>query len=237
MGSRQTGFDGGVLGRVLLAPFRIALALLLGLSGVLLLAWVVFWVSAAHLWPNGKVGMHELLATELAAGRATVERQGGSMSTLTTPANALYGLVFRVSGVHDMGARFADQTALSMPDTVARDTYIARQDEIEIAMAGTQLLGVRAGMLARYVPLLCLLYWVGMVDGLTQRAVRRVQGGRESAGLYHRAKFFQLSIVVLGTMALLVWPWPVAWGWSCGLAAVLVGLMAGVQWAYYKKHL
>ncbi len=237
MGSRQAGFDGGVLGRVLLAPFRIAQALLLGLSGLLLLAWVVFWVSAAQLWPNGKAGMHELLARELTAGRAIVERQGGAMSTLTTPANALYGLVFRVSGVHDMGERFADGLVLSMPDTVARDTYIARQDEIEIAMVGTQLLGVRAGIWARYLPFLGLLYWVGMVDGLALRAVRRIQGGRESAGVYHRAKFMQLGLIALGTMALLVWPWPVAWGWSCGLAAVLVGLMAGVQWTYYKKHL
>ena len=33
-------------------------------------------------------------------------------------------------------------------------------------------------------------------------------------------------------------PWPVAWvGWLTGLAAGLLGLLAAVQWMYYKKHL
>ena len=236
MASRQTGFDGGVLGRVLLSPFRVALGVLVGLAGLLLLAWTVFWISAAHLWPNGKAGTHELLHAEWQAGAVLVRRQGGSDSALAAPANGLYGLVFRFSGVHDMGRRFAQGAPLSIPDTVARDTYIARQNEIEVAMVGTQLLGIRAGILSRYLPLLGLLYLVGAVDGVALRAVRRIQGGRESAGVYHRAKFMQLGLLALGTMALLVWPWPVAWGWMVGLAAVPLGLLVTVQWRYYKKH-
>jgi hypothetical protein len=237
MASRQTGFDGGVLGRVLLSPFRVALGVLLGLAGLLLLAWTVFWISAAHLWPNGKAGIHELLHAEWQAGAALVRRQGGSDSALTAPANGLYGLVFRFSGVHDMGRRFAQGAPLSIPDTVARDTYIARQNEIEVAMVGTQLLGIRAGILSRYLPLLGLLYLVGAVDGLSLRAVRRIQGGRESAGVYHRAKFMQLGLLALGGATLLVWPWSVAWGWMAGLAAGHLAVLAAVQWTYYKKHL
>ncbi len=237
MGSRQAGFDGGVLGRVLFSPFRLALGVFLGLAGLLLLAWTVFWLSAAHLWPNGKAGMHDLLQAEWLAGAALVQRQGGSDSALAVPANGLYGLVFGVSGVHDMGRRFAEGTPLSIPDTVARDTYIARHNEIEVAMVGTQLLGVRSGILLRYLPLLGLLYLVGAVDGLALRAVRRIQGGRESAGVYHRAKFMQLGLVALGGGVLMVWPWPVAWGWMAGLAAGLLGLLTAVQWRYYKKHL
>jgi hypothetical protein len=52
-------------------------------------------------------------------------------------------------------------------------------------MRGTQLLGVRAAILTRYLPMLALLYLVGVVDGLGQRAIRRACGGRESASVYH----------------------------------------------------
>ncbi len=75
------------------------------------------------------------------------------------------------------------------------------------------------------------------VEGLAMRAMRRIQGGRESASVYHRAKFMQLGLMAPGGVTLLVWPWPVAWGWLAGLAAGLLGLLAAVQWTYYKKHL
>jgi hypothetical protein len=104
-------------------------------------------------------------------------------------------------------------------------------------MRGTQLLGVRAAILTRYLPMLALLYLVGAVDGLGQRAIRRACGGRESASVYHRAKYLQVVIVALGTGLLLVWPWPNVWGRAVGLAAVCIGVLAAVQWAYYKKHL
>ena len=155
---------------------------------------------------------------------------------MTTPANALYKLVFEATGLHDMGQRFAEGAPMSIPDTVVRSTWIARQEAIEVAMIGTQLLGVRAGILVRFLPLLALLYAVGAAEGLSQRAIRRAQAARESASLYHRAKYGQVVVLALGGSALLVWPAPVAWGLCAGFGAVLVGALAAGQWAYYKKH-
>jgi hypothetical protein len=106
----------------------------------------------------------------------------------------------------------------------------------ELAMIGTQLLGVRAGILVRFLPLLALLYGVGAAEGLSQRAIRRAQAARESASLYHRAKYGQVVVLALGGSVLLVWPAPVAWGLCAGVGAVLVGALAAGQWAYYKKH-
>ncbi|MCZ4314635.1 DUF4400 domain-containing protein [Comamonadaceae bacterium G21597-S1] len=83
----------------------------------------------------------------------------------------------------------------------------------------------------RFLPLLALLHVVGAMDGLTDRAIRRSCGGRESASLYHRAKYFQLVVLGLGALVLL------AWELFVGLITVLAGVLARLQWAYYKKHL
>ena len=104
-------------------------------------------------------------------------------------------------------------------------------------MVATQLLGVRMTVLVRFTPLLLLLYTIGAADGLTARAIRRSCGGRESASLYHRAKYSQMVVLGLGGGALLVWPSPVAWQLCAGLIGMAMGSLARGQWAYYKKHL
>jgi hypothetical protein len=176
-------------------------------------------------------------ADDLLRGVALAARQGSGAGEITGPANFLYSLVFEVTGIHDMGLRFADGSALSIPDTIVRRSYVAHREAIEAAMVGTQLLGVRMATLARFAPLLLLLYGVGAADGLTQRAIRRACGGRESASLYHRAKYLQAALLGLGGAALLVWPGAVAWELCAALVAVATTGLARVQWAYYKKHL
>ena len=63
---------------------------------------------------------------------------------------------------------------------MVRRSYLANREAIETAMVGTQLLGVRFATLMRFLPLLLLSYAVGTTDGLTERAIRRSCGGRES---------------------------------------------------------
>ncbi len=89
----------------------------------------------------------------------------------------------------------------------------------------------------RFLPLLLLLYAVGTVDGLTERAIRRSCGGRESASLYHRAKYLQMVVLGLGGVALLVWPGPVQWKLCAAPLILGAGALTRVQWTYYKKHM
>ena len=104
-------------------------------------------------------------------------------------------------------------------------------------MLGTQLLDVRFASFMRFLPLLLLLCALVIADGLTERAIRKSCGGRESASLYHRAKYLQLVALGLGELALLVWPGPVAWELCAGLIVIVTGGLARLQWAFYKKHL
>jgi integrating conjugative element membrane protein (TIGR03747 family) len=104
-------------------------------------------------------------------------------------------------------------------------------------MIGTQLLGVRLATLAMMAPLLVLVYLVAAADGLTQRAIRRACGGRESASLYHRAKHLQVMLLVMGGVLVLIQPVSIDPRLVGVPVALLVGILARLQWACYKKHL
>jgi len=235
--SKNASFHDGPLAGVLLSPLKLAFALGMGLVGILLVAWSIDWVFVSRIWPDGLGRLRSMLADELGQGVMLAARQGRDAGEIIGPANFLYGVVFESTGIHDMGLRFADGGALSIPDTVVRRSYLANREAIETAMVGTQLLGVRFATLMRFLPLLLLLYAVGTADGLTERAIRRSCGGRESASLYHRAKYLQMVVLGLGGVALLIWPGPVLWEVWGPLGVALTGGLASVQWGYYKKHM
>lgn len=205
--------------------------------GILVVAWIVDWIFVFKVWPDGIDRLKGILAEDLARASELAAWQGGVPGAVTEVANFLYGLVFRVSGIHDMGMRFAEGAALSIPDTIVRNTYLVNIEAIEVAMIGTQLLGVRIATLILIVPLLVLIYLVAGVDGLTQRAIRRASGGRESASIYHRAKHLQFTLMTTGFLIFLFWPASVDVRWIGIPLAAILAILTRLQWGYYKKHL
>lgn len=237
MASRSASFHEGGFAGALLAPLKLIFTLTIAFIGILVVAWIVDWVFVFKVWPDGIVRLKGILAEDLARARELSAWQGGASGVVTGTANFLYGLVFHLTGIHDMGMRFADGAALSIPDTIVRNTYFANREAIEVTMIGTQLLGVRLATLVLLAPILVLVYIVAGADGLTQRAIRRASGGRESASIYHRAKHLQAAVLTVGTLGILLWPssfHPLLVGVPLVAA---VGAFAGLQWAYYKKHL
>ena len=237
MASKNTSFHEGVFAGALLAPLKLGFVLLLGLVGLVVVTWIVDWTFVFKVWPEGVGRLKGILAADLARGVELAEWQGGVPKAVTGTGNFLYGLVFGVTGIHDMGLRFAQGAALSIPDTIVRTAYLANIEAIEVAMIGTQLLGVRLATLAMMAPLLVLVYLVAAADGLTQRAIRRACGGRESASLYHRAKHLQVMLLAMGGVLTLIQPVSIdpRLIWMPG--ALLMGILARLQWACYKKHL
>jgi len=237
LASRNASFHEGRVAGALLAPLKFAFALVLTFVGITLAAWIVDWIFVFKFWPEGIDRLKGILAADHARALELAAWQGGASGAVTGTANFLYGLVFRATGIHDMGIRFAEGAALSIPDTIVRNTYIANRDAIEVTMIGTQLLGVRLASLAMIVPLLALVYLVGAADGLTQRAIRRACGGRESASLYHRAKHLQVALIVIAVLTGLLWPALLDVRWIGLPLTATLGILARLQWVYYKKHL
>jgi len=205
--------------------------------GILVAAWIVDWIFVFKVWPDGIDRLKILLAEDLARARDLTQWQGVASGAVTGTANFLYGLVFRVTGIDDMGFRFADGAALSIPDTIVRNLYLANIETIEVMMVGTQLLGVRLATLILIAPLIALIFMVAAVDGLTKRAIRRVCGGRESGSLYHRAKHFQIACITMGALGILLLPLSFDPLYIGIPLAIAVGALSRLQWAYYKKYL
>lgn len=236
MASRSPSIYDGMVVRVLLFPLKVGFTLVLVLTGLLLVAWTVDWVCVNYVWPGRVEGLRQLLAAEMAAGMELAARQGGSAGSVPESANWLYGLVFEVTGLHEMGLRFAGSGGISIPDSLVRDTWGARHEAVEVAMLGAQLLGLRGGILMESFPLLALLYAAGAAEGLRRRAIRRARRAPESANLYHRAKLGQLVVFALGATAVLVCPRPVAWSFCYAAGGAFVSLLVAGQLAYFKKY-
>ena len=222
---------------MLLTPlkwFCIGAILLLGL---ILAAWIIDWIFVFRIWPEGIAKLQGILEQEITR-TYLIECWNNDLPKLATGiANFLYTLIFRVTGIHEVGTRFADGAALSVPDTIVRNAYVANFEGIHVAMLGTQLFGVRLATLIAVLPLMALVYAVAMADGLVRRAIRRVSGGRESSSIYHRAKYLQFVILVSCMAILLLWPSLIDFLAISSMVLAIAAVLARVQWCYYKKHL
>jgi integrating conjugative element membrane protein (TIGR03747 family) len=123
-------------------------------------------------------------------------------------------------------------------DIIARNHLVYHlQGELYMAMVRAQIFGVRLAILIGTTPLFLLVWCLGLVDGMTQRSIRRACAGRESSSMYHRAKFFQFAGLAMGAMIYLMWPVSIRPEWIVLPVALLTGLLSRVQWCYLKKYL
>lgn len=237
MASRNaTFYDSGVAG-AMLAPLKWVLYVSLLLLALIIAAWIVDWIFVFRVWPEGLVRLKGVLDADLARTASLGGWHDQLPSFAVTAANFLYEVVFKLTGIHDMGSRFANSVPLSIPDTIARNTYLANYEAIQVAMTGIHLFGVRLAVLLTSLPLFGLAYVVAMADGLAQRAIRRARGGHESSSIYHRSKYFQLSLVSAIASACLVLPISLDPRWILLPAVIVLAWLVRLQWLYYKKHL
>lgn len=97
--------------------------------------------------------------------------------------------------------------------------------------------GIRSLLLLQALPLLILSVLVGIVDGLVQRHVRRLNVQRESGYLHHRAKALFLPLTLLPGFMYLVLPVSLSVGGFVSASAIVSGLMAAIAVGSFKKHL
>lgn len=220
-----------------LAPVKAALGGVLLFATLLLTAWTMDWVMVTWVWPDGIGQLKWILARDLALAMELADRQSGRPEFVSGAVNLLYGLIFKLTGIHETGMQFAQSAALSIPDNIVRTIYHTHHDKIQVAMLGTQLIGVRLCLVLMFAPVLVLAYSVALTDGWAQRAIRRASGGRESASLYHRAKRLGYGVAATLIFGGILLPGAMELGEFVLPVCLMLLVLTRVQWTYYKKHL
>ncbi len=220
-------------------PIQWATRLLFVLLILMLAAWCSYLVLMHFYWVPDSAVSHTraILAHDL---RVVSEFGSNSQAAdlAVTTANTLYWLIWEITSIHDAMTAFSDPTPRGLLDTFLRNVLIVPfQAEIYVLMDATKIFGVRLAIFMSALPVFALAYVVGTTDGLVQRFIRRSCAGRESSGLYHRAKYFQLSGAAFLGLTYVCLPVAVDPRWVVLTSAGLLGVLARVQWSFYKKYL
>lgn len=209
---RQQQQQQGLLAGIVTLPFR-----LIGvLCGSLLLCIVIECVGMHFFWPGqGWHHAQDMLRYELAqvsenfTRSVFVQEPGRTARWLIERA---YDWLFVKSGLLDW-IRDASTQASAGSHRPTRDfryylgVFYVHLESYLIASAYTVLVFlVRLLVLCLTLPLLLMAAFVGLVDGLVRRDVRRFGAGRESGFIYHRAKASLMPLAVLPWVAYLTLP-------------------------------
>ncbi|RUS67420.1 hypothetical protein CUZ56_01365 [Saezia sanguinis] len=97
--------------------------------------------------------------------------------------------------------------------------------------------GVRVMVLFFSLPLAVMVIFVGLVDGLVQRDIRRFTSEHESGFIYHRAKAFLIPLVILPWMVYLALPVSVYPQLILLPGAMLLGTAINITASRFKKYL
>jgi len=230
--SRSATFHRGYSG-ALLAPLRYAAYLTLLLAGLLLAAWVINAFLVFKIWRDGVQPLEAAITTTATAvdgsyGISLIRGQG------VVWARGLYHALFVASAIEQIIT--ADPHALTTFDQTVQRFFLSLLPALQVARLATKLYGLRLALwLSAIVPIV-LGYAVGMIDGLVERSIRRYSGGRESATLYHRAKYAIAGAVGLWLFVFVCLPIPLELQWGSWVAGDVIGVLARLQWKYYKKY-
>lgn len=240
---RQQTRRQGLIAGIVTLPLRLFGVLI----GSLLLSIVIECVGMHLVWPEQgwrhAQGMLDYELNQLSDhfGRSTIVQEPGR--TAHRLVEHSYEWIFVKTGLLDwMGNASARARAPSQG--TARDfryslslVYLWSENYLIAAAFTVLTFIVRLLVLVLTLPLILLATFVGLVDGLVRRDIRKFGAGRESGFVYHRAKASLLPLAVLPWVTYLALPFSLHPLLILLPGAVLLGLAVGIAAATFKKYL
>lgn len=240
---RQQAQQRGLIASLVTLPLRMLAVLL----GSLLLSIVIECVGMHIAWQDqGWRHAQGMLNYELAqlsnhfTRSAVVQEPGRTAQQLV---EAAYEWIFVKTGLLDWmshaaaQARAPSQTAPHDIRHYISQAYIWAENYLVAAAFTTLTFTVRLLVLVLTLPLFILAAFVGLVDGLVRRDVRKFGAGRESGFLYHRAKAALMPLVILPWIIYLTLPVSVHPLLVLLPCAALLGVVVCITAASFKKYL
>ncbi len=213
------------------APFKILSFLVIGFFVILvgrmaIDLWILADGSQDALEPPTAV-----IARELQRASVAPAFMGSTHDRAVAWANFITEWFYRKPGL----LKNADAEAAPTEQAVRRGIRAVDFAVIR-ALTGSQVISIRAAVLVAYLPWIGFLYLLAILDGVVERARRKYGGGRESSTIYHRAKYFQVTIFTVVGAAFLWWPSDLDSSFIITLTTVGCALLARLQAKYYKKY-
>ncbi|MDA3922343.1 MAG: TIGR03747 family integrating conjugative element membrane protein [Salinisphaera sp.] len=209
-------------------PFRIAGVLVLSILSSI----VIEWAGIYFQWWSLPGAAHA--RADLASAIGWIDTQYTRSLIFNQPVETAqwclglaYHYVFGVTGAA------AWLSANAHNDGLAGALATYGQAAVDVSL----IVLVRVVILILTLPLFGMAAFVGTVDGLVRRDLRRFGAGRESAFVYHHAKRLTGPVFVAGWLIYLSLPfsiYPDAFLVPC---AALFGLMLSVTIGSFKKYL
>ena len=240
---RQQQRQQGLIAGLVTLPFRFFGVL----CGALLLCILIECVGMHFFWPEQgwrhAQGMlhYELdqLSTHFTRS-ALVQEPGRTAHRLVEQG---YDWLFVKSGLLDW-IRDASAQASAGSHRPTKDfryyiglVYVNVESYLIAAAYTTLVFLVRLLVLCLTLPLFLMAAFVGLVDGLVRRDVRRFGAGRESGFIYHRARAALMPLAVLPWMIYLALPVSVNPLLILLPSAALLGVAVCIAAATFKKYL
>lgn len=240
---RQQTRQRNIVSAVVTLPFR-----LFGvLCGSLLLCILVEWTGMHLFWPeegwrHAQAMVHyELDQLSTHFTRSVVVQEPGR--TAHRLIDSAHEWIFLKTGLMDWMQGAASQ-ARAGADTPTRDfryylgvVYVHLESYLTAAAYVLLVFLVRLLVLCLMLPLFCMAAFVGLVDGLVRRDIRRFGAGRESGFVYHRAKAALMPLLVLPWVIYLALPVSVSPLLILLPSAVLLGVAVDIAAGSFKKYL
>ena len=228
MRKQNGGFLGEALSvRSLFAPFRLAVTVLF----IILVLFAFSFVNQS--WFH----QPDLLRQELAYTQIFFEKKKKKDATFHIMVirycyDALYWLFFKLTGLSTL----FENDSINGAQELLVDAFYPYSDKLEVLNQTLKIISIRLGNLFAYLPLLICLASAALFDGLMQRKIRQKNASRESAGIYHRAKYWRTGLVSLVILIYLCLPIAI----PHYLLLVPIGLLASlvfIQAKFLKKYL
>ncbi|UQS88716.1 TIGR03747 family integrating conjugative element membrane protein [Pseudomonas chlororaphis subsp. piscium] len=240
---RQQVQQQGLIASIITLPFR-----LFGIMvAALMLSILVECVCMALLWPDqGWHHARDMLQYELAqlsaefTRSAVVQEPGRTAQALVDEA---YQWIFIKTGligdIQSASRRASAGTSRTVHDFryYLGVVYVNLEQYLIAAAYMVLVFLVRLLVLCVSLPLFLLAVFVGLVDGLVRRDLRRFSAGRESGFVYHRARASLMPLVVLPCVVYLALPISVHPLLILLPCALLLGLAMNIAAGSFKKYL
>jgi len=240
---RQQVQQQGLIAGLVTLPFRFFGVL----CGSLMLCLVIECVGLHFFWPeqgwHHAQGMlnHELAHVSEHFTRSVVLQEPGRSARWLIERG--YDWLFVKSGLLDWMRDASTQASVGARHQAHDFHYYLGQVYVQVesyllASAYTVLVFlVRLLVLTLTLPLFLMAAFVGLVDGLVRRDVRRFGAGRETGFVYHRAKASLMPLAVLPWVTYLALPVSVHPLLIVLPSAALLGLAVDIAAATFKKYL